>query len=562
MKLGFIVLAHQDMHRVKQLVRHLSTESSAVAVHIDRHAASAEFTALQDALADCRNVVFSRRIHCEWGRFSLVQATLDAAQALLDAAPDLDHIMLISGSCLPIRPIRQLRRYLGRNKKTDFIESVSVENNFWVKDGLNEERFTLYFPFSWRKQRRLFDRFVNLQRWLGVRRKVPEGLVPHIGSQWWCLTARTLRAILTDPRRPYHDAYFRRAWIPDESYFQTLARAHAQRIESRSLTFSKFDYLGRPFVFYDDHLKELTKSDCFMARKIWVGANGLYETLLDHKRANQPMSKADPATFDAMFEEADRLRCEGGEGRFNQGRFPYDRADRTGVSATPFTVFVGFKDLYNHFPIWVQKTTGQVAYGSLFARGHVGNRDTDQHFAGNLPAEPKVRNRNAKGYLANLLWQNRDKHQSFLFDFRDHAGILKTLAHDTKATVVLVRHAWLLTLLNRQASFENTLSNARRYHRLEQNFLQEFARPKARAHLVTLPLEFAVNEPAAALAVALSQIEGHTQTLKTMPERENVDGLDQLVRKLRNRGLKLDYDPAPRKKGDPLPDYQAPYIVK
>ena len=97
---------------------------------------------------------------------------------------------------------------------------------------------------------------------------------------------------------------------------------------------------------------------------------------------------------------------------------------------------------------------------------------------------------------------------------------------------------------------------------MEQKFLQEFAKPRACANLVTLPLEFAVTRPAESLEIAISQITGHTRTLKTMPERETVDGLDQLVRKLRNHGLNLDYEPAPRTKETEQPVYQKPYVVK
>ena len=35
------------------------------------------------------------------------------------------------------------------------------------------------FPFSWRKQRKLFDLYVKVQRTLGLRRKIHAGIVPH-----------------------------------------------------------------------------------------------------------------------------------------------------------------------------------------------------------------------------------------------------------------------------------------------------------------------------------------------------------------------------------------------
>jgi hypothetical protein len=108
----------------------------------------------------------------------------------------------------------------------------------------------------------------------GGRRELPEGITPHLGSQWWCLTRQTLSAILEDPRRRELDRYFKYVWIPDESYYQTLVRNYGRRIESRSLTLSKFDFQGKPHVFYDDHLHLLRRSDCFVARKVWPGRTG------------------------------------------------------------------------------------------------------------------------------------------------------------------------------------------------------------------------------------------------------------------------------------------------
>src|SRR5690606_19607968 len=138
--------------------------------------------------------------------------------------PQVRHVYLASGSCLPLRPVEELRTYLDERPRTDFIESVTTADVGWTVGGLNYERFTLRFPFSWRKHRWLFDGYVRLQRLLGVRRSMPSGVVPHLGSQWWCLTRQTLSAILDGPEREEYDRYFRKVWIPDESYFQTLVR--------------------------------------------------------------------------------------------------------------------------------------------------------------------------------------------------------------------------------------------------------------------------------------------------------------------------------------------------
>ena len=136
--------------------------------------------------------------------------------------PGVRHVYLASGSCLPLRPVDELRAYLAARPMTDFIESVTIRDVDWTVGGLNDERFNLRFPFSWKRHRFLFDRYVELQRKVGFKRKIPEGVVPHLGSQWWCLTRQTLTAILEDPRRREIERYFRLVWIPDESYYQTL----------------------------------------------------------------------------------------------------------------------------------------------------------------------------------------------------------------------------------------------------------------------------------------------------------------------------------------------------
>ncbi len=156
------------------------------------------------------------------------------------------------------------------------------------------------FPFSWRRQRKLFDGYVRLQRRVGYKRKVPDGLVPHLGSQWWCLTRQTLSAILESPDRAEIDRYFRRVWIPDESYFQTMVRQFSANVESRSLTLSKFDYQGKPHIFYDDHLQLLRRSDCFVARKIWPEAAKLYQNFLHGDAASQASAEPNPGKIDRL----------------------------------------------------------------------------------------------------------------------------------------------------------------------------------------------------------------------------------------------------------------------
>ena len=219
MTLGFLMLCHTALDRAAEVARHLATRDCPVVIHVDRKVKTGAFDQFRRSLADLENVRFSGRHACEWGTWGLVAATQEAATLMLREFPQVRHVYLASGSCMPLRPVAELRAYLESKPRTDFIESVTTADVGWTVGGLDLERFTLRFPFSWRKHRKLFDAYVKFQRRIGWRRRIPTGLVPHMGSQWWCLTRQTLSAILEDPERAAHDSYFRNVWIPDESYF-------------------------------------------------------------------------------------------------------------------------------------------------------------------------------------------------------------------------------------------------------------------------------------------------------------------------------------------------------
>jgi len=191
-------------------------------VHVDKQVPPNAHSDFVQSVADLDNIKFSKRHRCEWGTWSLVAASQSASELMLAEFPTVRHVFLASGSCLPLRPVHELAAYLEERPQTNFIESVTTKDVPWTVGGLDAERFTLRFPFSWKRQRFLFDRYVRLQRRIGFKRRIPDGVTPHLGSQWWCLTRQTLSAILEDPDRRAYDRYFSRVWIPDESYYQTL----------------------------------------------------------------------------------------------------------------------------------------------------------------------------------------------------------------------------------------------------------------------------------------------------------------------------------------------------
>ena len=294
MSLGVVMLVHTAFKRAEQVARHWANAGCPVVIHVDRNVVAKSYKAFVAALADVDHIRFSRRYRCEWGTWGIVAASQTASEKMLRDFPDVQHVYLASGSCLPLRPIEELIDYLAARPRTDFIESATTMDVPWTVGGLDQERFTLHFPFSWRRHRFLFDRFVQIQRLIGTKRMIPSGLRPHMGSQWWCLTRQTLTAILQDPDRATYDDFFRRVWIPDESYYQTLARLYSRELESRSLTLSKFDFQGKPHIFYDDHLQLLRRSDCFVRAQDLAACGAALSRLPDRPRRRHEPDRTQP----------------------------------------------------------------------------------------------------------------------------------------------------------------------------------------------------------------------------------------------------------------------------
>lgn len=538
-RLGVVMLCHRDLPVAVRLVRKWADSGAPVVIHVDSNTPPEDYEAMRVALSDLPDIRFCARRHCEWGMFSLVSASLDAAQMLLAEFPQVSHALLVSGSCLPLRPLTEIEAYLDRYPGADFIESVNVWDFAWIVDGLSHERFSLHFPFSWRRYRKAFDLWVDIQRRMGVHRRMPQGVVPYLGSQWWCLTRRTLTAILTDPRRPEFDRFFRNVWIPDESYFQSLVRLHALRIESRSMTLSKFDAGGRPYSFHDDHLPLLERSRCFIVRKVWPGA----ERLLDHfpvpgQDADSPaVAEPDHAAIDRLIGRTVARRARGRPGLYMQSRYPRKDAEK-GKTAAPYAVFQGFADIFPDFESWLAERLPGDVHGHLLAENRVEFAGRIAVGPGMLTADPAMRDHDPRGFLANLIRQ-APRIQAFQFSPRDRQSLNWFMATDPNAQIRVVTGAWILPLLHADRPFEDIRREVAHLHHVETDqlkFVLQSGWVRARVQIWDLS-EF-LTDPGNFLSQALAEIAPRAMVHGAMPPIRSISGLGRFLQRLRNAGLK------------------------
>ncbi|MEP2955108.1 MAG: beta-1,6-N-acetylglucosaminyltransferase [Sulfitobacter sp.] len=565
MSVGIVMLVHNAFDRAEQVARHWAAAGCPVVIHIDKAVPRRAHDAFMAALSDLKDVHFSPRKRCEWGTWGIVAASQGAAELMLSRFPKVRHVYLASGSCLPLRPVQELIDYLEDRPQTDFIESATTADVPWTVGGLDEERFTLRFPFSWRRNRYLFDRAVEMQRLLGLKRRMPRGIVPHMGSQWWCLTRRTLSAILQDPDRPSYDKFFRHVWIPDESYFQTLTRLYSSKIESRSLTLSKFDFQGKPHIFYDDHLQLLRRSDCFVARKIWPHADRLYQAFLTDSAGALKKTEPNPGKIDRIFAKAVERRTRGRAGLYMQSRFPNEDWEN-GVTAAPYSVFQGFAEIFEDFEHWLSRASGGRVHGHLFAPDRVHFADGQATLNGALSDNPVLRDHNASAFLTNLIWNTRGERQCFQFGPMDNQDINWRVAKDPNAHISVITGAWAVPLFRSNLDFADIRRLAAKLQKTESTHMDMLHSPYTKARVRVWTMADFIEAPMEPLQEILDEIgRPRLRRLSEAPRMVDLDGFGQFLQNLKNQGMHPylvgDFPVARGGSADAKPSPK-PYLVK
>lgn len=539
MAIGIIILAHHHLNRTRQLAKALASRNVRVAIHVDADTNDHDFNELQRSLSKNGNIVFADRVPCDWGAFSLVDAGLRAADMMLKKWPGITHVTQISGSCLPIRPIEELIAFLDDNIGVDFVESFCAHESNWVVGGLSAERFTLYFPFSWRKQRWLFDRAVDVQRLLRIKRRIPDGLQPSVGSQWWCLSNATLRAMLSDPKRPEYDRYFKKCWIPDEGYVPTLVRKHSKNLVSTSLTLSRFDDQGKPHVFYDDHAAQLRQSDQFFARKAWQGADGLYREFLTRRKKKVERKIEHDLGLEMLFTQAYDRRCVGRDGRLSAGRFPAAAHARQPATCRDYGVLVGLGHVFQNLDGWVQANASGLTHGRIYKSNAVPFSKTSARTPGGIPANPKVRDVNPEQFLCNLLWTLRDTRQTWMYELSDSERMGQFVAHDPKAKVVLLPGGWLLELLAREGLDKRSLRLQAKRLSLQERRLEKELAKAGRTDIERISLGDIVVDPQAAITRMATAAGIELTSQDSVPQFRDLSGLRALIAELQGFGINV-----------------------
>lgn len=217
-KIAYLVLAHQDPIHLERLVKAINYKAH-IYIHLDEKTNLDRYIHIDDM----KSVDFiSERIKVYWGGFSMVKATLNLVKAALASKKNFSHLVLLSGSDYPIKPVSIFYDFLRNNYNKQFIKLIKLNEspspqkrrliNYWFMDPLLS-----FYDDS------LIRRILQKLFHLGVTRKPLCNVTPAWGNQWWAITPECAAFILQYLEQNLNFLkFYKYAHCPDEHFFHTI----------------------------------------------------------------------------------------------------------------------------------------------------------------------------------------------------------------------------------------------------------------------------------------------------------------------------------------------------
>ena len=262
MKIAYLILLHDNPQLLTRTIGTLSADDCGFIVHVDRKSAIREFS-----LPTRNNVSFCEpRIPVYWSEFSQVEATLLLLRQALACPAKYEYFVFLQGATYPLRSGRYVQQFLQMNCGLEFMCLVKMPAPGYPLSKINLIRYPSDKParrLAAKAMARVGLAHRDYRRHLG-------NLDPYSGHACWALSREACQYILEFVRtNPRVTEYFRKVFVPEESFFQTvLGNSPFMPRVRRNFVYadwSKSKGGPHPAALSDEHV------DFFEAReKVWT----------------------------------------------------------------------------------------------------------------------------------------------------------------------------------------------------------------------------------------------------------------------------------------------------
>ncbi len=282
MKIAHLILAHNNPLQLQKLVKRLLYKDDAVYIHLDKKVSAEQYHFLKSL----GNVYFiNNRVLVTWGANSIVDATINSFEEIVNSGIDYNYINLLSGCDYPLQRPQVIHSFFEQQAGKTFMSYMPIMDEWHEAI----PRITSYHLNDYNfKGRFAIQKLANK---LLPKRTMPNGLVAVGHSQWFTASAQCVKYILDYWKQ---NANFRRfiklTWGPDEFVFQTILHnsPYRQNLVNNNLRYIDWSAGGAsPKTFTIDDKEALLSTDKLFARKFDLEKHADIIELIDQKLDNQ-----------------------------------------------------------------------------------------------------------------------------------------------------------------------------------------------------------------------------------------------------------------------------------
>lgn len=262
MRLAHLLLIHSNPQQTRRLASRLSHADADIYIHLDAKADINDFKSLEDI----GNVFFiSKRQSVFWGNYSMIEATLNSFEEILQTNKSYSHINLLSGQDYPLKSAAEIQSFLFANADKTYIRWFAIPQD-WDEPVSRLQKYNfgdLNIPGKHQLQ--------QLANKLLPPKKIPHNLQIYGRSQWFTITLACARYTIDFLKNnPRIRRFFLLTWAADELVFQTVLlnsplRDSLVNDHLRYIKFKRGD--SRPQTLTATDIDALLSSGKFYARK-------------------------------------------------------------------------------------------------------------------------------------------------------------------------------------------------------------------------------------------------------------------------------------------------------
>lgn len=284
MKFAYLILVHNSFNLLKALIKQLDDEDNGIFIHLDKKIGDIDLSQFSNFICHSNVYFIQNRIDVEWGRVSLVEATLNLLEDAVSGGYDYYH--LLSGVDFPIKSNTYINDFFEKNRGKEF---VGIANFSEETIKYRVSRYHLINGNMVRKCR--FWSYVNyiliiFQKILHIYNIRDISKIKG-GPEWFSITDKLARKLVECKK--YIIKKYKYTSCPDELFLQTYVWNSEfvtclNKHEDENLAcLRKIDWQkGNPYTWNENDFEELMSAQHLFARKFCEKDMKLILQIMEH----------------------------------------------------------------------------------------------------------------------------------------------------------------------------------------------------------------------------------------------------------------------------------------